>query len=335
MNTLIVGSGMAGRFASYLCEKRGVSCRVIYAIDPTVESVLNGGFYSGERGGLENWGGQIFLDYQHPIFQKFEKAFVLNLIMDFLCKSGCSFETYHSDFGFGILLPKNFCPSHRISTLKECAVNEINLKNKFVQTKDSKIKYDRLFLCTGSQAVFNVSGENIFLEKPKKTDLYDKKLRFINNSRDICEKVFIEETDKVFRHHYGLNAKIDYEYWNESLINLMHYFNGVIGLKDLGYKDFLCGFLIILNKVRKKKVYGFIQTEASKYPYDLSYRLDHLTELGNRGIALHQQVFQSIQFLRIAKKYGVAGDFHRGGALLKSGSIGYRMLNVLLEEKIV
>lgn len=332
-NSVVIGGGLAGRFSAYRAMKNGKNVSLIYDEEMGSPSIFDCVGFKGEYGGLKHWGGQVFLDFKHPAFNLFGKVYVLGEVLDFLFRDGETYETYENSHGFGILLPKNWKPKDNGGSYLVGEVSELDFFRKELSFKDGrKFNFNDLHLCTGCQVRYKVKSSKIVELNPSNLDeLYDKKLDFVSMTESGSpEGVTLQRSGDFYFHFYSLKPQINYEKWSQELIALMHYKNDQLSFAQLTYKAIFCGMIVLSRKLLPNKIGGYIRSISPINPVDQAFKLENIED--KKALALHRHIYQEKTFLELIVENNVKGDFFRDPLQsIKSGSVGYRLLNCILE----
>ena len=332
VDNLIIGGGFAGRITAHTLQKRGCECLLLF--DETDEMTpIDGGHYNKIYGGLTNWGGQLFIDFEHKIFRRYEEEIVLQILFDFLDHHNAMYKLTYLEQGLHITLPKNWKPLNISYDQKKERVHEINFSDNYIMTSDQKkISYKRLYVCTGSQVKFQkVSRSSFKLSPTKSKDKYDKHLTFVDNIKNQENIVDIRETTDNFLHYYPLMSNIDYSKNKNSILKLMHYLNKQISITELSIIDFFTGFLIRTKKKHSDYPGGFMLTTSPKSMFQEDFNVQKMINNGNKyHQALHHQTYPDVELMKMCALHGVSIDSAQSEhAIFKSGSVGYRALNIM------
>lgn len=332
-NFVVIGGGVAGRFSAYRAMKNGKNVSLVYDEEVGSPSIFDCVGFKGEYGGLKHWGGQVFLDFKHPAFDLYGKEYVLGEVLDFLFRDSDVCETYENLHGFGILLPKNWKPKDSGEQKIIGEVNEIDFSRMDLSLKDGrKLNFNSLHLCTGCQVRYEVKNDNVVEFNPSNLDeLYDKRLDFVSMTESInIEGVSLKRCGDFYYHFYSLKPQINYEKWSKELVALMHYKNEQLSFTQLTCKAIFCGFIVLTRKLLLNKRGGYIRSISPINPVNQVFKLRNIKD--KKAVALHRNIYQEKSFLDLAVRKGVRGDYFRDQSLpIKSGSVGYRLLNCMLE----
>ena len=326
----VIGGGLSGRFLAYLLEAKNKPVTIYHKEKVADVKPLKGEAYSGPYGGLENWGGHLFIDYRHQVFSNINRAKIISLLANFIAGQSFRYETYENKYGFGFLLPKNWKPISVAECREEKVTNIDTDLNTVTTVSGNSTNHRTISICTGSQVIFKADGNCLAFQDVSISDIYDKLLMFKDidtlENNDSFPKVI--EDEYFFTHLYPLAANIDFENNSESLVRLMHYTNKVISARDLQLGDIINGLKILVSRVvMPKAIRGYILTKS---PIEgKGYRFSEVIKSG-KGVALHFNIYQDRQILNLLKVKMVISDAHKeGGVSLACGNVGYRVLNVL------
>ena len=333
INSVVIGGGLAGRFSAYRAMKNGKNVSLIYDEEIGSPSIFDCVGFKGKYGGLKHWGGQVFLDFKHPAFNSYGKEYVLGEVLDFLFRDGDVYETYENLHGFGILLPKNWKPEGNGECCITGEVSEVDFSRKELSFKDGrKFNFDSLHLCTGCQVRYKVKSDEIVeLNSSNLDELYDKKLDFVSMTESGSQEgVTLKRCGGFYFHFYSLKPQINYEKWSQELVALMHYKNDQLSFAQLTYKAIFCGLIVLSRKLLVNKKGGYIRSISPINPVDQAFKLQNIED--QKALALHRNIYQEKAFLELIIENNVKGDFFRDQSQsIKSGSVGYRLLNCILE----
>ncbi|QFS84834.1 hypothetical protein [Roseivivax sp. THAF197b] len=349
MTNITIGGGAAGIFNGFL-EKtfhNTDSLIIVHPEKPEAPSALNGAMYNGERGGLQSWGGNVFLDYAHPCFDSLARIEIIELIDNYLRSFNSKVETYQNEFGFGFLLEKNASPFHDQQIIRD-VVREVDTRNSQVVGNQSTYYYKHLAICPGAQSHISCknSNEALYFCAIEPTLLYDKVLFFtdkIPTNTDELVAVW-EYKGKLFQSFKLNSTSLLAKNANRSA-KLMHFMNGQIKLTELFPTDIIFGAQVkfqtlIGNRVNQYMVtmqldtreLSVIQSDSSTIALDVEMddKLKLSIDVNKYNRALHTQIKHDASAIRIIRKHDIVADFSEDQECkYRVGSVGYRLLNVL------
>lgn len=266
--SLIIGSGFTAHFLAFYREKKFQSAPLLLRRSDEKLNVLDGQTLDGEFGSLCNWGGQIFLDYSHPIFETYKKDFILGLLIDFIeatSESG-QFEISFDKLGIFVQLEKNWKPSSIQLDKMICNVSQFNPSTKIVAFDDgSKESFQSIDICTGSHSYAILESGSIIFRTPFETEVFDKQLFFENLQSATDQNRSLVQVRDTWVGSFMLKPGIPDFLPARSITKLMHYRNGIMDFGDLTISDITAGLHFLTQKLVSGAGYkGKITTIAPK-----------------------------------------------------------------------
>lgn len=337
-NAVIIGAGLPGYFSAFRLSKSGSNATLVHDLPKEKPRIFNGDVYKGIDGSMNNWGGQLFLDYEHSIFKSTSRTEVIRQILNFLTASDENIDLDIISLKHGLLiqLPKNWKPKNVFATIIAGEVRSIDLHIRELRTVDDRrIVYDSLFMCTGAQCMLEKDGMNLKFRTARLDEVFDKRLTYRNLKNLDGARVKIYKNGNFWYSEYRLLSKFHQWVSVKSIAKLAHFKNGVLELSKLSFVDLLVGMIIILKKIGEKKIMksAMLTTSPIKFT-DQKFSLQEILKNDRHlyNTALHRHVYFGDELVRVLNEFRVRGDYFRDEKIeIKSGSIGYKLLNCMMD----
>lgn len=334
----VIGSGLAGRFAAHLHQAAGRDVTLLHNLGPTRPKIIQGEFYQGPLGGMINWGGQVFLDTDHPAFTRADRHTLRQKLVSFFQSTApdTPIDPYENDQGFGLLLPKNWCPHHDQPRIHHAHVTAYDMARRTVHLDDgTTLQADSIDLCLGAQSMIERDGDMLIFRPSRLDEIYDKALFYDALPTPSEQPIVLRKNAEGWRYEFRVNPQLPFGHFASSVVNLMHFKNGVLQWHDLRPADYIAGAMFLAQRFRNRRIYrSAMVTQAPARFTDPTYSLAALGRSSAqrlcRNTALHRHVYYGDPIIDTLRGHKIGGDyFDTGNMAIKAGSVGYKLLNVL------
>jgi hypothetical protein len=256
LHKAIIGDGFPARFfARYLGwqDFYHITSPFISRID-----ISRNHWSSGINGSASNWGGNLFfsrLEFGNGAVELQDLAIDYFKTLDVPC------ETYQTEFGAGLLLPKGTNLPRKGKLLPGTVELIEPYENGFKLYVGLQCYFvESLVIATGAQTKFQVA-DNCLISFNNFNETNDKIFELEHSDFDFGQfSNNIDSSNKSFVARYKLDNPSFQSFSEKRVLKLVHFLNRTVPLYRVSFVDFLSGFFI------KTKLFG-AKTTDKKFTY--------------------------------------------------------------------